>query len=113
MWRERLSEICSRPAVARAIWIATALLISWLHLFVHGTRIDHSELDLDESGTWGVARRSLGVVLTLPTEFHSQPPLYYLILHGIIQISSSTWVSTRLLLALYAPGSSVHPLLPG
>ncbi len=65
--------------------------MSWLHLFVHATRMGDAELSLDEAGTWGVARRSLGTLVTLPTAFHSQPPLYYFILHGLIGISSQQW----------------------
>lgn len=92
MWQSRLAEISDSPRLSRAIWLALAILIAWLHLFVHGTRIDHHELVLDEAGTWGVATRPFLEVLTLPTEFHSQPPLYYLILHVIAGIDSSPWV---------------------
>jgi hypothetical protein len=91
LWRSRLSEVADRPWLARALFIAAALLVSWLHLFVHGTGIGRHELGLDEAGTWGVAARPLGVVLTLPTEFHSQPPLYYLVLHFLLGINDSPW----------------------
>lgn len=90
-WTDRLAELSKNSRVARALWLATALLISWLHLFVHTVGINHSDLSLDDAGTWGVARRSLGTVLTLPTEFHSQPPLYYLVLHFLLPIGSSPW----------------------
>ena len=92
MWRTRLSEISNDPRLARALFYAAALSISFLHLFKHGTRIDHAELWLDESSTYGVAVRSLGTVFTLPTEFHSQPPLYYLLLHLLCKLSSARWV---------------------
>ncbi|HEY0715050.1 MAG TPA: hypothetical protein VGF45_20380, partial [Polyangia bacterium] len=91
MWRERLAEISERPGRARAVWIGIALLVSWLHLFVHGARIDHLEFILDEAGTWGVARQSIWTLFTLPTEFHSQPPLYYFVLHGLLQVGDSIW----------------------
>jgi hypothetical protein len=68
------------------------VLIAWLHLFRHGTNIDHNELPLDDAGTWGVAVHSLVTVFTLPTEFHSQPPLYYLVLHFIAGINDAPWV---------------------
>jgi hypothetical protein len=91
VWRQRLSEISDNPELARAIWMVTAFLVCCLHLFVHGTNIDFLELPLDDAGTWGVARRSLGTLLTLPTEFHSQPPLYYITLHFLLPISSEPW----------------------
>ena len=65
--------------------------MSWLHLFARAAGIGHAELSLDEAGTWGVARRSLGTLLTLPTEFHSQPPLYYVVLHFLMQLNDQPW----------------------
>ena len=91
MWRDRLWEISSRPLLGRALYVTAAALLSWLHLFIHAAKLDHPEFILDEAGTWGVARRSLGTLLTLPTEFHSQPPLYYFVLHFWMQLGSSPW----------------------
>ena len=68
-----------------------AVGLAWLHLFNHATGIGDPELWLDESSTYGTAARSLGTVFTLPTEFHSQPPLYYLLLHFLLKIDSNRW----------------------
>ena len=91
IWTGRLSELSRNSTFARALWLAVAVLISWLHLFMNTLRITHSDLLLDDAGTWGVARRSLATLVTLPTEFHSQPPLYYYLLHFLLNISSSPW----------------------
>lgn len=90
-WTQRLTEISRNTRLARAVWVLIALLVSWLHLFVHTVGIRSSDLPLDDAGTWGVARRGLGTLFTLPTEFHSQPPLYYFLLHFLLPISSSPW----------------------
>jgi uncharacterized membrane protein len=91
-WRDRLVEISAdRPRLAWALWMTIAVGITYLHLFMRTTHIGEAELWLDESSTYGIAARSFGTVLTLPTEFHSQPPLYYLLLHFIIKINSSRW----------------------
>ncbi|HEX3868684.1 MAG TPA: hypothetical protein VHV78_18110, partial [Gemmatimonadaceae bacterium] len=68
-----------------------AVLIALLHLFWYGIHIGDAELWLDESSTYGIAARSLGTIFTLPTEFHSQPPLYYLVLHFIMKVNSERW----------------------
>jgi hypothetical protein len=80
MWRQRLTEISSKRRLACTLWLATAALLCGRHLFVHGTGLGDVEMVLDEAGTWGVANRPLATLLTLPTEFHSQPPLYYFLL---------------------------------
>jgi hypothetical protein len=91
-WRDRLAEISTdRPRLALTLWMATAVGLAWLHLFTHATGIGTPELWLDESSTYGVAARSLGTVFTLPTEFHSQPSLYYLLLHFVLKINSARW----------------------
>ena len=91
-WRERLDEIfVGRPRLSWAVWMSIALVIALLHLFTHGAHIGDAELWLDESSTYGIAARSLGTVFTLPTEFHSQPPLYYLLLHFVIKVDSQRW----------------------
>ena len=104
-WKERLAELSDDPWRARAIWGLSALFVCALHLFGNALNIGHAELWLDESSTWGVARRSFGEVLTLPTEFHSQPPLYYLVLHFVMKLSDArgfirglSWLNCLLLL---------------
>jgi hypothetical protein len=92
MWRERLVEISGeRPRLAWALWMLIAVMIAWLHLFMLGTRIGDPELWLDESSTYGVAAHSAARIFTLSTEFHSQPPLYYLLLHFVLKINSERW----------------------
>ena len=71
--------------------MSIAVVISLLLLFLRGTGISDAELWLDESSTYGTAVRSFGTVLTLPTEFHSQPPFYYLLLHFALKLSSARW----------------------
>jgi uncharacterized membrane protein len=89
-WRDRLGEISDRPRLALAVWWSTVASVSLLHLFTRWTGIGSPELWLDESSTWGIAHRGARTVLTLPTEFHSQPPLYYLLLHYWMKLSDST-----------------------
>jgi hypothetical protein len=57
------------------------VLVGLIHLFRNGQGLAMKELSLDEAGTWGIAVQSLWRNCTLPTEFHSQPPLYYFFLH--------------------------------
>jgi hypothetical protein len=90
-WTRRLSEISRSPELARAVWLAAAVLISLLHLFMNTPGLSRSDMSLDDAGTWGVAHQSLGTLLTLPTEFHSQPPLYYYLLHFLLYIGNSPW----------------------
>ena len=47
------------------------------------------ELELDDASTVLVASRPLGEVLTTPTAFHSQPPLFYLALHEWLRVGDS------------------------
>jgi hypothetical protein len=91
MWRERLEEISSWPRLARALWFLTVGLLFALFAFQHLPSASMGELALDDAGTWGVATRPLWTVFTLPTEFHSQPPLYYLVLHFLCKISDAPW----------------------
>jgi hypothetical protein len=91
VWKDRLPEISAHRRFALLIWWCTVALIALLQLSIHARGIGDPELWLDESSTWGVARRSLRQVLTLPTEFHSQPPLYYLVLHFVMKLSDARW----------------------
>ncbi len=90
-WTKRLPELSRYPRLARALWVTVAILVSWLHVFMNTLNLTRTDLILDDAGTWGVARQSLGTLLTLPTEFHSQPPLYYVLLHFLLDVSSAPW----------------------
>jgi len=90
-WSRRLGELCSNRRAAYYLWLAIAVAISLLHLFTNTLGIRHSDMSLDDAGTWGIANRSLATQLTLPTEFHSQPPLYYVLLHVLLYFSSAPW----------------------
>lgn len=92
MTEPRLAEISDRRRVAALVWWPAVALIALLHLQVQTLGINTSELWLDEASTWGVAVRPLRTVLTLPTAFHSQPPLYYILLHFVIELGSAEWV---------------------
>jgi hypothetical protein len=67
------------------------LLIASLHLFVNGARLSQSELWLDEASTYWLAASPLSQLPARTVEFHSQPPLYYLLLHGVIRIDDAEW----------------------
>lgn len=86
---QRLAELHPGPLVARGIFAAAALLLSLLHLFQNALNISSAELWLDEASTYLVAQYPLGRALTLPVEFHSQPPLYYALLHFLSRVDSS------------------------
>ena len=90
-WKSRLDELSDRPRIALVMWIFVVVAISALHLCINANDIGHPELWLDESSTWGVAHRPFVTVLTLPTQFHSQPPLYYLLLHFWMKIYDARW----------------------
>jgi len=92
MWPDRLDEISASSTLARVVWCLTLALLLALFVFLHAMGVSQGELPLDDAGTWGVATRSLGTVFTLPTEFHSQPPLYYLVLHFLAKVSDAYWV---------------------
>ena len=65
------------------------VLVALVHLFKNGQGLALRELSRDEAGTWGIAVQSLWRNFTLPTEFHSQPPLYYLCLHFLVKLGES------------------------
>lgn len=86
-----LAQLGLPPRVARVVWIVTTALFALLHLCTNGLHISDRELWLDEASTYGVAARSLARNLTLPIEFHSQPPLYYVLLHILLHFNRSEW----------------------
>ena len=65
------------------------VLVALVHLFRNGQGLAAKELSLDEAGTWGIAVKSFWRNCTLPTEFHSQPPLYYFLLHFLVKFGES------------------------
>ncbi len=88
---EASEPMASSPRRARIVWGVVAGLIALLHLFVNGLHLADRELWLDEASTWGVAAHSFWRNFTLPIEFHSQPPLYYLLLHFLGRIDGDEW----------------------
>jgi hypothetical protein len=62
--------------------VAAALIIA-ASIFLTLPQLSKGELDLDEAGTYLVSTRPLAEVLTVPTTYHSQPPLFYLALHAV------------------------------
>ena len=92
MWRAHLEEISSSSRLARVLWFLTLGLLVVLFACLHLPGVSQGELILDDAGTWGVAMRPWLTVFTLPTEFHSQPPLYYLALHFLCKIGDAPWL---------------------
>jgi hypothetical protein len=88
---KRLEEISTRPWLAKLAWGIVVGLLFLLQLYQNAANIGHKPVWLDEASTWMVAAKPLGQVFTLPAEFHSQPPLYYLIIHFLLNFSSSEW----------------------
>jgi len=86
-----IDELSPSTRRARLWWGIIVGLFGLIHLFVNALHLADRELWLDEASTWGVAVQSLARNIALPIEFHSQPPLYYFVLHGLLQISSSEW----------------------
>jgi hypothetical protein len=70
----------------------TVALVVAAHVFLIVPQLVKGELDLDESSTVLVASRPLAQVAVVPTEFHSQPPLFYLALHAVERWSTSEGV---------------------
>ena len=89
--RVGLSELGVSRRLGVALWSITTALFALLHLFLHGLHIADREPWLDEASTYGVAARTFADNFTVPIAFHSQPPLYYLLLHALIRINSSEW----------------------
>ncbi len=67
---------------SRALILAAVLIVA-AHVLVTLPALTKGELNLDESGTFLVSTRPLADVLTVPTSFHSQPPLFYLALRAV------------------------------
>jgi hypothetical protein len=65
-----------------ALVIAAALIIA-ASIFLTIPQLSKGELDLDEAGTFLVSTRPLAEALTVPTTYHSQPPLFYLALRAV------------------------------
>ena len=86
-----LSSISGSPKRARIVWWTIAGLFACLHLFVNAPHLADRELWLDEASTYGVAAHSMWRTFSLPIEFHSQPPLYYVVLHLLIRVNSDEW----------------------
>jgi hypothetical protein len=63
--------------------ILAAVLIVAAHVLLTVPVLTRGELSLDESGTFLVSTRPLADVFTVPTTFHSQPPLFYLALRAV------------------------------
>ncbi len=87
--QKRVLDLHSSAPVAWIIFSAILVLISLLHLFNNGLNINHKEIWGDEASTFIQSQYPLGTVLTVPTKVHSQPPLYYIILHFTSQLGSS------------------------
>lgn len=87
--RKRVLELHRRETFAWITFGAVVLVISLLHLFNNGLNIDHKEIWGDEASTFIQSQYPLGTVLTVPTKVHSQPPLYYILLHFTSQLGSS------------------------
>jgi hypothetical protein len=85
-WFRNLWRRLDSPAIGLAIAFA---LVALVHLFRNGQGLATKELSLDEAGTWGIAVQSFWRNCTLPTEFHSQPPLYYFLLHFLVKFGES------------------------
>jgi hypothetical protein len=85
-WLRNLWRRLDLPAIGLAIAFA---LVALVHLFRNGQGLAAKELSLDEAGTWGIAAQSFWRNCTLPTEFHSQPPLYYFLLHFLVKFGES------------------------
>jgi len=60
-----------------------------LHLVINGPRISHREFWLDEAMTYILASQPLADTVRLAVAAHSQPPLYYGIVHFLVQFSDS------------------------
>jgi len=86
--RARVAELHPSRRVAWALFFAACLVVTLLHLFVNGASIDHKELWIDEASTYLVARYPVARIVSLSIEFHSQPPLYYLLLHFVTWLGS-------------------------
>jgi hypothetical protein len=75
------------PSSWTAATIIAAILILVAQVLLVVPDLRKGELDLDESGTFLVATGRLHDALTAPTTFHSQPPLFYLVLRETSKIS--------------------------
>jgi hypothetical protein len=88
----RMREIHKSPALAWALFVAACALVTLLHLFRNGLNIDHKELWGDEAATFLLAVHPISDVLTMPTRIHSQPPLYYLLIHFVAPFGASEFI---------------------
>lgn len=86
--RARIAELHPSRRLAWGLFLAACALVTLLHLFVNGLEIDHKELWIDEASTYLVARYPVLRIVSLSIEFHSQPPLYYVLLHCLTWLGS-------------------------
>jgi hypothetical protein len=69
--------------------LAAAGFVLLAHALLVIPHLDKGELDMDEAGTFFVSTQPLHDVLTVPTAFHSQPPLFYLVLGEVARLSDN------------------------
>lgn len=81
--RDAAAAAISREGSWSFLLILAAALIVAAHALLIVPTLTKGELDLDESGTFLVSTRPIADVFTVPTTFHSQPPLFYLALRSV------------------------------
>src|SRR5262245_32238524 len=87
--RERLRELHRTPLIAWLALFALCAAFTLLHRYENGVAMGARELWLDEASTYLVASYPPKRVVELSIELHSQPPLYYLILHAWSALGTS------------------------
>jgi hypothetical protein len=87
--RRTVRALHPNAAVAWAIFVTGVVLVTLLHLFQNGTSIDHKEVWEDEASTYIASRYPVARLVWLVIREHSQPPLYYLIVHFVSRLSGS------------------------
>lgn len=85
--RERVAELHPNRRVAWAAFGAVGVLLTLLHVFLNWKGIDSKELWSDEASTYVVSAYPPSRIASLSIDYHSQPPLYYLILHLLSFVS--------------------------
>jgi uncharacterized membrane protein len=76
------------------VFVALVLALTAIHLFVNGTDLDKREMWGDEISTFIVAQEPVSELLSGATIRcgHFQPPLYYLLAHGLLRLNGPEWV---------------------
>jgi hypothetical protein len=73
----------------RRLWLVATTCVVAAYALKTASHFTQGELFLDDAGTFFVALLPIRDVLTVPTIYHAQPPLFYLVLRAWVHLGDS------------------------